>query len=82
MRRVLIAIVRAYRWLLSPLLGSGKCRFTPSCSQYAIEALETHGSGKGLALTLWRLLRCQPLCRGGFDPVPPKHEHHSQDPCC
>jgi len=70
MQRLLIAIVRGYRLLLSPWLGSA-CRFTPTCSAYAIEALETHGAGRGSCLTLRRLARCQPWCAGGHDPVPP-----------
>jgi len=61
--------VRAYQLTLSPWIG-GSCRFRPSCSAYAIEALQKHGFWHGGALTVWRLLRCQPFCRGGFDPVP------------
>ena len=70
MQRLLIAAVRAYRLLLSPWLG-GACRFTPTCSVYAIEALERHGAATGSYLTLRRLMRCQPWCAGGHDPVPP-----------
>ena len=70
MQRLLIAIVRGYRLLLSPWLGSA-CRFTPTCSVYAIEALQTHGAAAGSYLTLRRLVRCQPWCAGGHDPVPP-----------
>lgn len=69
-RRVLIGIVKAYRLLLSPWLGQS-CRFEPTCSAYAIEALERHGAAKGSYLTLHRLVRCQPWCQGGHDPVPP-----------
>jgi putative membrane protein insertion efficiency factor len=69
MRTVLIACVRAYRYLLSPYLGQ-HCRFHPTCSAYAIEALEHHGSLRGLKLALWRLLRCHPFSEGGYDPVP------------
>jgi len=69
MRRVLIALVRGYRLLLSPWLGSA-CRFEPTCSVYAIEALERHGALSGSWLTLTRLARCQPWCQGGHDPVP------------
>jgi putative membrane protein insertion efficiency factor len=69
-RRALIALVRAYRLLLSPWLGSG-CRFTPSCSAYALEALHRHGALAGGLLTTRRLLRCHPGCAGGHDPVPP-----------
>lgn len=70
-QRMLIGIVKGYRLLLSPWLGAS-CRFTPTCSVYAIEALETHGAGVGSYLTLKRLVRCQPLCPGGHDPVPSK----------
>lgn len=73
MRRVLIGFVVAYQRLISPLLPPA-CRFAPSCSDYAVEALAVHGVLRGLALAAWRLLRCHPLCRGGFDPVPPAGE--------
>jgi len=68
-RRLLIALVRAYRLLLSPWLGSA-CRFYPTCSAYSLEALERHGAAAGTYLTLARLLRCHPWCEGGCDPVP------------
>ncbi len=63
--------VRFYRRFLSPLKPP-MCRFQPTCSQYAIEALTLHGLAKGVCLTTWRLLRCQPFARDGRDPVPPK----------
>ena len=69
MKRVLIALVRGYQWVLSPFLG-GACRFYPSCSDYALEALEKHGARRGLGLALRRILRCHPLNPGGLDPVP------------
>ena len=69
--QVLLFMIRAYQALLSPLFY-GSCRFHPSCSHYAAEAVETHGPVKGAWLALGRLLRCQPFCRGGFDPVPEK----------
>ncbi len=65
-----IFLVRAYQTVLSPFLG-GACRFSPSCSHYAIEVIEGHGARRGALLALRRLLRCQPFCAGGFDPVPP-----------
>lgn len=75
-KRALIGIVKAYRLLLSPWLGAA-CRFTPTCSVYAIEALETHGAGVGSYLTLRRLVRCQPFCAGGHDPVPSKGQRNA-----
>jgi putative membrane protein insertion efficiency factor len=71
MQTILIALLRAYRYLISPLLGS-HCRFHPSCSAYAITAIETHGVLKGTRLAAARLARCQPWCTGGYDPVPGK----------
>ena len=67
--RVLIALVRGYRLLLSPWLGSA-CRFAPTCSQYALGALERHGAAAGSYLPLSRLARCHPWCAGGVDDVP------------
>lgn len=69
--RVLALPIIAYRRWISPALPA-RCRFYPSCSAYALEALATHGAWRGLGLTLWRLLRCQPFHPGGYDPVPPK----------
>jgi putative membrane protein insertion efficiency factor len=68
-RAVLVGLVKAYRLLLSPWLGSS-CRFEPTCSLYAIEALQVHGAATGSYLTVHRLLRCHPWCAGGHDPVP------------
>lgn len=67
--RLLIALVRGYRCCLSPWLGSA-CRFEPTCSAYALQALQDHGAAPGSYLTLRRLLRCHPWCDGGLDPVP------------
>ena len=69
LKRVLIGLVRGYRLLLSPWLGSA-CRFEPTCSVYAQEAIECFGAFKGSTLALRRLLRCHPFSRGGLDPVP------------
>jgi hypothetical protein len=66
---LLVASVRAYQLGLSPLLPAA-CRFYPSCSHYAIQAFESHGPGRGLAMTLSRQLRCHPFHAGGYDPVP------------
>ena len=68
--RVLIALVQTYRRLLSPLLGP-RCRFTPSCSAYAVEALTAHGAVRGGWLAVRRVGRCHPFHPGGHDPVPP-----------
>jgi len=68
-RYMLMGGVKWYRLLFSPWLGA-TCRFEPSCSAYALEALERHGAGAGSYLTLARLVRCQPWCEGGCDPVP------------
>ena len=70
---LLVLLIRGYQRFLSPLLGP-RCRFVPSCSEYAAEALQRHGALRGLWLTCWRLLRCQPFCRGGYDPVPPQRD--------
>jgi uncharacterized protein len=70
MRAFLRILIRAYQRLVSPLLGP-RCRFHPSCSQYALEAIDTHGAVRGVWLALRRLLRCHPLHPGGYDPVPP-----------
>lgn len=67
--RALMAAVRGYRLLLSPWLGNA-CRFAPTCSVYSLQALQQHGAWAGSCLTVHRLLRCQPLCAGGHDPVP------------
>lgn len=69
MSRMLIALVRLYRLTLGPWWG-GRCRFTPTCSEFAIEALEHHGAWRGGWLTARRLACCHPWCAGGFDPVP------------
>jgi putative membrane protein insertion efficiency factor len=69
MKLLLLLLVRFYRRWISPAL-SPRCRFEPSCSAYAEEALHVHGVARGLGLALWRLARCQPLARGGLDPVP------------
>lgn len=69
MRSVLLASIWAYQRLFSPVFA-GSCRFEPSCSEYARQAVTLHGPALGSLLTLWRLARCHPLCRGGYDPVP------------
>jgi putative membrane protein insertion efficiency factor len=71
MRFMLIAIIKFYKFFISPLLGSN-CRFYPSCSSYSLEALTRHGAIIGSYLTLKRLLKCHPFHQGGIDPVPEK----------
>lgn len=73
----LLAVIRLYQRTLSPVLpivtlGSCACRFAPTCSHYAVEAIERHGPGRGTWLALRRLIKCTPLHAGGFDPVPPR----------
>jgi putative membrane protein insertion efficiency factor len=69
-----ILLIILYQQIISPWIPA-RCRFAPTCSHYAIESLKVHGFFKGSALAIWRLLRCQPFCHGGFDPVPlPKHK--------
>ena len=69
MKWLLIRLLRLYQRGISPLLPPA-CRFTPTCSEYIIEALQRRGFARGMVLGVWRLLRCQPFSRGGHDPVP------------
>ncbi|GEK32344.1 putative membrane protein insertion efficiency factor [Kurthia zopfii] len=71
MKHIIILIFRFYQKAISPLKPPS-CRFYPTCSNYGIEALRTHGAIKGTILTIYRILRCQPFSKGGFDPVPEK----------
>ena len=68
-KRALLWLIRFYRAAISPM-HAPCCRFTPTCSQYALEAVEKYGAVKGGYLALRRILRCNPLCKGGYDPVP------------
>ena len=84
---LLRAFVLSYRWGVRPFLGPPRCRFHPSCSHYALQALGTHGAIRGGYLTLRRLARCHPWGGEGYDPVPPRHPptHHGHAPdgkCC
>ncbi len=69
MKAVIMAVLRGYKRLVSPLLPPA-CRYVPSCSEYALEAVERYGALRGSALAAWRLLRCHPFAKGGYDPVP------------
>lgn len=71
MKKILLAIIRFYKKSISPHTAPS-CKYFPSCSQYGLEAIERFGAFKGSILTLWRILRCNPFSKGGFDPVPEK----------
>jgi putative membrane protein insertion efficiency factor len=71
MSTALLALVRTYQRFISPLFPP-RCKYYPTCSNYAVEAINVHGPWRGMALAGWRLLRCNPLSDGGLDPVPPK----------
>ena len=74
-----IFLIRMYQALHGSFF-MGVCRFEPTCSHYAVEAIETRGLGKGILLTAFRIARCQPFCKGGWDPVPAPHKPDSRDP--
>ena len=77
MKHLCILLIRFYRKFLSPLKRPC-CRFTPTCSKYALEAFEKRGFFVGLYLTVWRILRCNPFCAGGYDPVPEKRQRKNK----
>jgi putative membrane protein insertion efficiency factor len=68
--------VRLYRLVLSPWKRTPTCRFVPTCSEYAIDAVKQRGVVVGMGLAAWRVARCHPFCQGGFDPVPGLHREH------
>ncbi|MGH9581165.1 MAG: membrane protein insertion efficiency factor YidD [Terriglobales bacterium] len=78
MKSLLQSLLVLYQRAISPLLPPA-CRYVPSCSQYAREAIEWHGALRGAGLSLWRLLRCHPLARGGYDPVPAGQGAHPEE---
>ncbi len=78
MKKVLLSLIRFYRKRISPLFPP-MCRYYPTCSTYALEAIEVHGAGKGFLLALWRVLRCNPFSVGGYDPVPPRKEKNTKN---
>ncbi|WP_448903669.1 membrane protein insertion efficiency factor YidD [Eubacterium sp.] len=71
-KKIMIFLIRTYQVTLSPRFSHGSCRYTPTCSQYAIEAIQIHGIFKGSLLAVRRILRCNPFFKGGYDPVPMK----------
>ena len=79
MKTLALIALRGYKRFLSPMLPAA-CRYVPTCSDYAMEAVARHGALRGGAMGLWRLLRCNPFGGHGYDPVP--HEHTADDRCC
>jgi hypothetical protein len=79
LRWLAVLPIRAYQLLLSPMVGE-RCRYYPSCSEYAAQAISQYGILRGLVLAGWRLLRCNPLSRGGFDPVEDQRLFRSRTP--
>ena len=75
MKKLLLLLIGFYQRQISPYKRPC-CRFIPTCSQYALEAVERFGAVKGSAMVLWRILRCNPFCKGGYDPVPEKTAKH------
>ena len=74
--KAIILLIKIYQYCVSPMLGP-HCRFTPTCSQYALDAIRQYGPYKGVVLAGRRILKCHPFHAGGVDPVPSKHHHHS-----
>lgn len=74
MKKILLWLVRIYQKYLSPMKGYSCCKYYPTCSGYAVEAIERFGALKGTGLAVWRILRCNPFSKGGYDPVPEKKD--------
>lgn len=72
LKKAMVFLIKTYQLTLSPRFSHGACRYTPTCSQYMLEAIEIHGVLKGTLLGLLRIARCNPFFKGGYDPVPPK----------
>lgn len=70
MKKIFIGLIKFYRKYISGMKSHPTCKFTPTCSEYGIQAIEKYGAFKGGLLTLWRILRCNPFSKGGYDPVP------------
>lgn len=72
MKCILLALIGYYQRCISPYKGGACCKYTPTCSEYARQAIVTHGAIKGAMLAIWRIMRCNPFSKGGYDPVPEK----------
>lgn len=70
MKKIFIGLIKFYRKYISGMKGAPTCKFIPTCSEYSIEAIEKYGALKGGLLSIWRILRCNPFSKGGYDPVP------------
>lgn len=88
MKKILMGLIRLYRKYISPLTPPS-CRYYPTCSGYALEAIQVHGAFKGSLMAIVRILKCNPLFPGGYDPVPPKKQrkkrknaNEGNEPCC
>lgn len=77
-KKALVFLIKTYQTTISPRFSHGSCRYYPTCSQYALEAIEIHGVFKGSLLAAWRILRCNPFSKGGYDPVPPKKNKNEE----
>ena len=80
MKRFLILLIKFYQNGISPL-KKPCCKYYPTCSNYAVQAIQTHGALKGFFLSVFRILRCNPISRGGYDPVPEKKHKHTEESC-
>lgn len=78
MSRIALSLIRCYQLFISPIFGPS-CRYYPTCSQFAVEAIQYHGFFKGSYLAIKRVLRCHPGCHGGYDPVPEKQENRNPE---
>lgn len=78
-KKALIFLIKTYQLTISPRFSHGSCRYYPTCSQYALEAIEIHGVIKGSLLAAGRILRCNPFFKGGYDPVPPKKNKNEEN---
>lgn len=78
-KKIAIFMIKSYQLTMSPRFSNGACRYTPTCSQYTLEAIEIHGVFKGILLGCRRIARCNPFFKGGYDPVPPKKQKNQKE---